>query len=195
MLYFVIVLYAALQLLRQLFSNFLWWKEIPVLPFCISRNPVYCVQLQSSPPFRHFNFVGVYYQSILLDIPPLALTHSQTWHEKLMVKALGLLQPHLYCPCCIIALSQSVTKECYQVGFLENPMRCLYLFHQKTYLATFLAFLPPQSCVRSKQTRNLSRNVDLYINRITKTKFLTTLLFNLLALHELLVSRTQKDCN
>ena len=35
-------------------------------------------------------------------IPPLALTHPQTWHETLMVKALGLLQPHLYCPCCII---------------------------------------------------------------------------------------------
>ena len=30
-------------------------------PFLYQQNPVYCVQLQSSPPFRHFDCVWVYY--------------------------------------------------------------------------------------------------------------------------------------
>ena len=61
-----------------------------------------------------------------------------------------------------------VTKECYQIGFLEDSMhwRASFLF-QKTYLATFLAFLYPMiihqgaipgQMLRSKQTTNLTRN-------------------------------------
>ena len=70
----------------------------------------------------------------------------------------------------------SVTKECYQVGFLTGSSLRSFsllpfarLFFQKKYLATFLVFLP-QACnqgtlqgqmCKIKETTNLTRNADL----------------------------------
>jgi len=51
----------------------------------------------------------------------------------------------------IFRLSQliiSVAKKCYQINFLESYFSLVTLatlFHQKTYLASFLVF-PPQAC-------------------------------------------------
>ena len=86
----------------------------------------------------------------------------------------------------------SVTKECYQIDFLESSFKELFQFHQivslifqntylfsedlfgqipfqKTYLATFLSFLP-QLCnqgalqgqmYKIKETTNLTTNAEL----------------------------------
>ena len=81
------------------------------------------------------------------------------------------LTTFLGCLSCI-----SVTKQCYQIWFYWNfiseassLVTVVSLFFQKTYLATFLAFLTQttqprnwgQMC-KTNETTNLTRNANLY---------------------------------
>ena len=127
------------------------------LQYCLVLE--YLTHLEYPPWIHHWMLTGT------LPILHESMQHIYT------AKTLELLK-HIF------RLSQlqkwkSVTKECYQRGFLESSVRSFFflvtlagIFLQKIYLATFL----PQACKQGtlqreirkiKETTNFTRNADL----------------------------------
>ena len=73
-------------------------------------------------------------------------------------KTLWLLQPHLGCLSCI-----SVTKECYQIGFLEGSLRSFFISYCNINFSEDLFGNIPGNTTTTMQPTN-SPEADVYKN-------------------------------